>query len=66
MRSAGGTKVGAPCWVVSATNFKMACFEAPSFHEGKGSAARAETAVRATTETEQTASGPTVSFTTIS
>jgi hypothetical protein len=37
MRSAGGTKPGAPDAVVSATNFSIAAFAAPSFQDGSGS-----------------------------
>src|SRR5580704_4301740 len=36
MRSAGGTKSGEPSCVTAATKFRIACFAAPSFHEGSG------------------------------
>src|SRR6188474_1716998 len=36
MRSAGGT-AAAPSPVTSATNFRIACLAAPSFHDGSGS-----------------------------
>src|SRR5262245_31948931 len=50
MRSAAGTKVGAPAFVTSATNFRIACFDGPSFQEGSGSVcAAAETPTRRAT-----------------
>src|SRR5438034_2482726 len=36
-RSTGGTNFGLPCVVVACTNSTIACFAAPSFHEGSGS-----------------------------
>src|SRR5687768_17039889 len=38
MRSSTATNAGAPGVVTSATNLTMACFTAPSFHEGSGCA----------------------------
>jgi len=37
MRSAGGAEPATPVVVVSATNFTIACFAAPSFQDGSGS-----------------------------
>jgi len=37
MRSAGGTKLGEPAMVTSATKAVMECFALPSFHDGSGS-----------------------------
>src|SRR5215468_12582549 len=37
MRSGGGTKSAPPCAVTRATKPLIACFAAPSFHEGSGS-----------------------------
>src|SRR5258708_33025675 len=36
MRSSGGTKLGLACSVVARTKSRMACFAAPSFHDGNG------------------------------
>src|SRR5271169_5050983 len=36
MSSAGGTKSGEPSRVTVATKLRIACFAAPSFHEGSG------------------------------